>query len=231
MTLGFARRDYYRLLQVDPEAHPEIVRAAYRTLLRVLHKHPDLGGDEAQARLLIEAYETLSNPQRRAAYNVWLRSHSTAQAPASGLPADVNAFIRTALSGYVDAPAAPFASRFDLVLEAPAPGMERIYAKGFPQLARAQWPTAFTLCRAVGIGHTGLLPSTNVIVFASDRVEDLADFLTEATHYSAHWAWTRCFIALCSYPPMRLHPGAGRLSPPSLRRLEKACGRAARIPR
>ena len=231
MTLGFGRRDYYRLLQVDPEAHPEILRAAYRTLLRVLRKHPDLGGDEAQARLLIEAYETLSNPQRRAAYNVWLRSHSTAQAAASGLPAEVKAFIRTALSGYVDAPAAPFASRFDLVLDAPAPGMERIYAKGFPQLARAQWPTAFTLCRAVGIGHTGLLPSTNVILFASDRVEDLADFLAEATHYSAHWAWTRRFIALCSYPPMRLHPGAGRLSPPSLRRLEKACGRAARIPR
>jgi len=231
MTLGFGRRDYYRLLQVDPEAHPEILRAAYRTLLRVLRKHPDLGGDEAQARLLIEAYETLSNPQRRAAYNVWLRSHSTTQAPASGLSAEVKDFIRTALSGYVDAPAAPFASRFDLVIEAPAPGMERIYAKGFPQLARAQWPTAFTLCRAVGIGHTGLLPSTNVILFASDRVEDLDGFLAEATHYSAHWAWTRRFIALCSYPPMRLHPGAGRLSPPSLRRLEKACGRAARIPR
>lgn len=229
MSLDFARRDYYRVLQVDEDAHPEIIRAAFRTLLRVLRKHPDLGGDEAQARLLIEAYETLNHPQRRAAYNAWLRSHSATQAPASGLAAEVMDFIRHALPGYVDAPAAPFASRFDLVLEAPAPGMERIYSKGFPQLARAQWPTAFTLCRAVGIGQTGLLPSTTVIVFASDRVEDLDGFLAEATHYSAHWAWNRRFIALCTYPPMRIHPGAGRLAPPSLRRLEKARGRAARI--
>ncbi|HEV8226442.1 MAG TPA: J domain-containing protein [Methylomirabilota bacterium] len=43
MPEGFGRREYYRLLQVDPDVHPEIVRAAYRTLLRVLGKHPDVG--------------------------------------------------------------------------------------------------------------------------------------------------------------------------------------------
>lgn len=59
MLEGFGRRDYYyRLLQVDPAAHPEIVRAAYRTLFRVLGKHPDVGGHDREASAIIEAYAT-----------------------------------------------------------------------------------------------------------------------------------------------------------------------------
>ncbi len=64
------RRNYYRILQVQPDAPVEIIRASYRTLMRELKLHPDLGGGTALAALLNEAYETLSDPGRRAAYDL-----------------------------------------------------------------------------------------------------------------------------------------------------------------
>jgi hypothetical protein len=63
------RRNYYRILQVQPDAPTEIIRASYRAMMRDLKKHPDLGGSTWDAGVLNEAYETLSNPQRRAAYD------------------------------------------------------------------------------------------------------------------------------------------------------------------
>jgi curved DNA-binding protein CbpA len=63
------RRNYYRILQVQPDAPTEIIRASYRTLMRELKQHPDLGGSTWDASVLNEAYETLSDPARRAAYD------------------------------------------------------------------------------------------------------------------------------------------------------------------
>jgi hypothetical protein len=63
------RRNYYRILQVQPDAKAEIIRAAYRSQMRELGKHPDLGGSVSGAAVLNEAYETLSNPLLRAKYD------------------------------------------------------------------------------------------------------------------------------------------------------------------
>ncbi len=63
------RRNYYRILQVQPDAPPEIIHASYRTLMRELKKHPDLGGSASEASILNEAYETLRDPLRRADYD------------------------------------------------------------------------------------------------------------------------------------------------------------------
>ena len=63
------RRNYYRILQVQPDAPAEIIRASYRTLMRELKQHPDLGGSTYGSSVLNEAYEVLSNPDRRAAYD------------------------------------------------------------------------------------------------------------------------------------------------------------------
>ena len=63
------RRNYYRILHVQADAPPAIIRTSYRTLMQKLKLHPDLGGDEWNASLLNEAYAVLSNPDKRAAYD------------------------------------------------------------------------------------------------------------------------------------------------------------------
>ncbi len=68
------RRNYYRILKVQPDAPVEIIRASYRTLMRELKNHPDLGGSTSDASILNEAYETLSNPELRAAYDKRIRA-------------------------------------------------------------------------------------------------------------------------------------------------------------
>ena len=62
--------DLYKILQVDPEASPEVIQAAHR-LLSEIH-HPDRNpAADAGARLaeINRAYEVLSDPQRRATYD------------------------------------------------------------------------------------------------------------------------------------------------------------------
>ncbi len=63
------RRNYYRILQVQPDAPVEVIKASYRALMRELRLHPDLGGEHWNAKVLNEAYATLSHPRRRAAYD------------------------------------------------------------------------------------------------------------------------------------------------------------------
>jgi hypothetical protein len=63
------RRNYYRILHVQPDAPTEIIKSSYRTLMQKLRMHPDLGGDQWSATLINEAYETLMNPNKRADYD------------------------------------------------------------------------------------------------------------------------------------------------------------------
>jgi curved DNA-binding protein CbpA len=63
------RRNYYRILHVQPDAPCEIIKASYRTLMQKLKQHPDLGGDNWNASILNEAYTILTNPKKRAAYD------------------------------------------------------------------------------------------------------------------------------------------------------------------
>jgi curved DNA-binding protein CbpA len=60
--------DHYRVLQVDPEAEPEVVRAAYRSLAQKYH--PDvLGGSQERMAALNGAWTVLRSPETRAAYD------------------------------------------------------------------------------------------------------------------------------------------------------------------
>ena len=63
------RRNYYRVLHVQPDAPAAIIKASYRILMQTLKAHPDLGGDIAKAQLLNEAYQIISNPEKRAHYD------------------------------------------------------------------------------------------------------------------------------------------------------------------
>ncbi len=84
------RRNYYRILHVQPEAPLELIKASYRTLMGPLRNHPDLGGDHEAAALLNEAYAVLSDPAKRAAYDRTVakerwRIGLTGAAPSQGL--------------------------------------------------------------------------------------------------------------------------------------------------
>lgn len=59
--------NYYHLLQVDPKADFQIIKAAYRALMK--KNHPDSGGEDMQAQLINQAYEWLSNPLKRKSYD------------------------------------------------------------------------------------------------------------------------------------------------------------------
>jgi curved DNA-binding protein CbpA len=86
------RRNHYRILQVQPEAPPEVIKASWRALMHATRAHPDLGGDPRAAALINEAYAVLSDPDRRRAYDARLaadRSRAGARpgAGAGGGPA------------------------------------------------------------------------------------------------------------------------------------------------
>jgi HSP20 family protein len=69
------RRDvnYYKILQVDPEADPLVIKNAYYTILNQLKYHPEKGGDVEKAKLINEAYHILSSVELREKYDTFLR--------------------------------------------------------------------------------------------------------------------------------------------------------------
>jgi len=67
--------DPYRALQVIPEAEPEVIQAAFRTLAR--KHHPDMGGSQEAMAILNEAWALLRDRRRRALYD---RERASAEA-------------------------------------------------------------------------------------------------------------------------------------------------------
>jgi hypothetical protein len=79
-------RDFYSVLHVQRDAPLEIIRTSHRTLMQHLKMHPDLGGDTGQAVLINEAFATLRDPVKRAAYDQMLAGSSGTASP-PGRPA------------------------------------------------------------------------------------------------------------------------------------------------
>jgi len=65
------KTDYYEILQISPNAEPETVHRVYRLLAQRYHPDNAETGNDVQFRRLTEAYQELSDPERRAKYDVY----------------------------------------------------------------------------------------------------------------------------------------------------------------
>src|ERR1700704_1879649 len=63
-------RDYYEDLQVSSSAEPETIHRVYRLLAQQYHPDNGESGNDARFRVIAEAYQVLSDPIRRAQYDV-----------------------------------------------------------------------------------------------------------------------------------------------------------------
>ena len=66
--------DYYELLQLNPKADPDTIHRVYRILAQRFHPDNKDTGDDFLFRRLLEAYAVLTDPERRAVYDLSLHS-------------------------------------------------------------------------------------------------------------------------------------------------------------
>ncbi len=64
--------DYYEVLQISPRAELETIKRVFKLLAVRVHPDNPTSGDADQFRLIKQAYETLSDPSKRQAYDLAL---------------------------------------------------------------------------------------------------------------------------------------------------------------
>ena len=62
--------DYYEILQISPNADGETIQRVFRMLAQRYHPDNSETGDEKVFQRVLNAYRTLSDPEKRAAYDV-----------------------------------------------------------------------------------------------------------------------------------------------------------------
>ena len=86
-----SKRDYYDVLGVPRDADPDAIKRAYRRLAKQYHPDANKAPDaEARFKEINEAYEVLSDPQKRATYDRF--GHATPQNPFAGGPSGFGGF-------------------------------------------------------------------------------------------------------------------------------------------
>lgn len=77
LSVGVPEHDYYELLQLSPAADSDTMQRVYRILAQRFHPDNKDTGDDEMFRLISEAYSVLSDPKKRAAYDVAHQSQRT----------------------------------------------------------------------------------------------------------------------------------------------------------
>jgi molecular chaperone DnaJ len=78
------KRDYYEVLGIGKDASPDEVKKAFRK--KAIEHHPDRGGDEVKFKEANEAYEVLSNPEKRKRYDQFGHAGVGSSAASDGNP-------------------------------------------------------------------------------------------------------------------------------------------------
>jgi len=81
-----AKRDYYQILEVGKTASADDIKKAYRK--KSMETHPDRGGNEEVFKEVAEAYETLSDDNKRKNYDMYGHSGPRTQT-STGSPFDM----------------------------------------------------------------------------------------------------------------------------------------------
>ena len=66
-------KDYYKILGIDRDANEGEIKKAYRSLVLICHPDRNPGDREAEEKFkeVTEAYEVLSNREKRVEYNLY----------------------------------------------------------------------------------------------------------------------------------------------------------------
>jgi curved DNA-binding protein len=80
--------DYYEILQVRPNCDLKLIESAYRHFAKVYHPDHEQTADVERFSTVIDAYNTLKFPHKRAEYDLLYQRHK--QAPSAGPEPIVN---------------------------------------------------------------------------------------------------------------------------------------------
>jgi curved DNA-binding protein len=70
--------DYYETLEISPSAQPETIHRVYRLLAQLYHPDNSTSGSVEIFERVLDAYRVLSDPARRAAYDIQHRTENRA---------------------------------------------------------------------------------------------------------------------------------------------------------
>ncbi len=76
-------QNLYEVLQVSPNAEQLVITKVYRLLAAYYHPDNKQTGDEERFKLVLKAYEVLSDPAKRSRYDLESLGRATSQAQAS----------------------------------------------------------------------------------------------------------------------------------------------------
>lgn len=141
---------YYDVLQVERDAPPERVRAAYRKLAQKYHPDKMPGNANAVRAMaaINAAYDVLKDAQRRAEHDLWIRRAervSQPLPPASALPQDLWAYLHPAIQW-------PWYLLFGTLMVALGTVATAMYLTAMP--ARAATAPATPSCQQVALAVT-----------------------------------------------------------------------------
>lgn len=71
-------KDYYQVLEINPDANKEAIKLAYRKLVKLYHPdlHPGISDNEEKIKAINEAYEVLGNRETKDTYDHYILSRN-----------------------------------------------------------------------------------------------------------------------------------------------------------